>query len=287
MPKKNQPKPEQPPPLFLLVPIEEASQRIAERVAKGKELKFKHSSSLEEFEIVQREYWTWSDYNKEMLRRLFTNSTLADEYSSWGGLFVVREKKLHEKVQELHSDIDDKIHRLESIKVRLELIPVAEGIAKQTRDSSPQRVNTKVFIVHGHDEATRETVARYLEKLRLQPIILHEQASRGQTIIEKIEHYSEVDFAVVLLTPDDVGAALNAKSNLQPRARQNVILELGYFIARLGRSHVCALHKGELELPSDYIGVVYVPLDDNGGWRLQLARELKEAEFEIDLNDAL
>jgi predicted nucleotide-binding protein len=145
----------------------------------------------------------------------------------------------------------------------------------------------KVFLVHGHDEAARETTARFIEKLSLEPIILHEQPNAGQTIIEKVERCSEVAFAVVLLTPDDVGARRGSENELVPRARQNVILELGYFLARLGRKHVAALVKGELERPSDYDGVVYVPMEDAGAWKILLARELKAAGLNVDLNDAV
>lgn len=92
-------------------------------------------------------------------------------------------------------------------------------------------------------------------------------------------------YAIVLLTPDDVGG--KTAQELQPRARQNVVLELGYFLGRLGRDRVCGLHRGELELPSDYMGVVYIAFDAGGGWRLQLAKELKAAGFTVDMNKAL
>jgi predicted nucleotide-binding protein len=146
---------------------------------------------------------------------------------------------------------------------------------------------SKVFLVHGHDDSARETTARFLEKLHLEPIILHEQPSAGRTIIEKVERYAEVAFAVVLLTPDDVGGVGSRPQELKPRARQNVILELGYFLGRLGRSHVAALLKGNVENPSDYDGVLYVPMDTAGAWKLHLARELKSAGLNIDLNDAV
>lgn len=142
----------------------------------------------------------------------------------------------------------------------------------------PKFLKRKVFIVHGHDEGAREMVARYLEKIDFEAIILHEQANRGRTVMEKVEAHGDVGFAVVLLTPDDEGRKLNGI--FEPRARQNVILELGYFIGRLGRAHVCALTRGAIELPSDFAGVVYEPLD--GNWRNALARELEDAGFEID-----
>jgi predicted nucleotide-binding protein len=144
-----------------------------------------------------------------------------------------------------------------------------------------------VFLVHGHDEAVRESVARYLGQLGLTPVILHEQASRGRTVIEKLEHHANVAFAAVLLTPDDLGATLQAPGNLRPRARQNVVLELGFFVGKLGRDRVCATHRGDLELPSDYMGVLYVPFDDGGGWKLLLARELRAAGFDVNMNAAL
>ena len=145
----------------------------------------------------------------------------------------------------------------------------------------------KVFIIHGHDEAARESVARFLESLELEPIILHELPNRGQTIIEKFEQHAEVKFVVALLTPDDVGAREGQKRNLKLRARQNVIFEFGYFIGRLSRKRVCALLKDKVEKPSDYDGVLYIPLDDSGGWKIKLIKELRSAGLHIDANKAV
>jgi predicted nucleotide-binding protein len=144
----------------------------------------------------------------------------------------------------------------------------------------------RIFIVHGHDEAPREIVARFITMIGLEPVILHEQANRGMTIPEKLIANSNVGFAVVLLTPDDFGRA-RAASNDQPRARQNVILELGYFVGRLGRDKVCALLKDEVEIPSDYLGVAYTPFDREGGWKQKLARELDAAGYGIDWNKVM
>ena len=144
-------------------------------------------------------------------------------------------------------------------------------------------VSNKVFVVHGHDGEAKEATARVLEKLGLDAIILHEQSSEGRTIVEKLEHYSDVGFAVVLLTPDDLGRAKDA-TELKPRARQNVLLELGYFVGLLGRNRVCALRRTDVEIPSDYDGVVYTDYDNAGRWRYDLARELKAAGYDIDLN---
>lgn len=143
----------------------------------------------------------------------------------------------------------------------------------------------KVFIVHGHDDGARETVARFLERIGLEAIILHEQANQGRTIIEKVVAHSDVGFAVVLLTPDDEGCAKGSVP--EPRARQNVLLELGYFIGRLGREKVCALKRGTLEIPSDFAGVVWETMDSSGGWKQALARELEAAGHSIDWNKVM
>jgi len=156
---------------------------------------------------------------------------------------------------------------------------------QQGPELEPSAFNTReVFVVHGHDGEAKESVARFLEKLGLTAVILHEQASEGRTLIEKFETRSKgVAFAVVLLTPDDLGRAADSAPDLRPRARQNVILELGYFMGRLGRTRVCALYKGGIEQPSDFQGVVYIELDSAGAWKTKLAQELVQAKITINL----
>lgn len=144
-------------------------------------------------------------------------------------------------------------------------------------------ISKKVFIVHGHDGEARETVARFLSIIGLDPIILHEQANKGRTVIEKVEHNSDVGFAVVLLTPDDQGRS-KTEDCLEDRVRQNVLLELGYFIGKLGRERVCALRRGKVSIPSDFAGVVWEEMDISGAWKLALARELRAAGHEVDLD---
>ena len=160
------------------------------------------------------------------------------------------------------------------------------GPISETQENLEQQVSSnRVFVVHGRDEGTRSIVARFLESLRLEAIILQEQANEGRTIIEKFEDYSDVGFAVVLCTPDDVGSPANDEENSRPRPRQNVVLEWGFFLGKLRRNRVCALVKGDVEIPSDYAGVLYVPLDESGGWKWQLAIELQQAGLPVDLND--
>lgn len=142
----------------------------------------------------------------------------------------------------------------------------------------------KVFIVHGHDVEAKLEVARFIEKLNLEPIILHEQANDGLTIIEKIEKYSDVGFGIVLYTPCDIGYAKEREKEKMDRARQNVVFEHGYLIAKLGRKNVCALVRDNIEVPNDISGIVYVPLDKNDGWKIALAKEMKSAGYKINFN---
>lgn len=193
------------------------------------------------------------------------------------------------EIQESYREgIQDAVINLESLRdlLRERLDEHAEtGPVVEAEDE--KRIGNRVFIVHGRDEAAKEAVARFVSRLRLDPIILHEQPNSGRTIIEKLEGHLDVDFAVVLLTPDDIGTLATKPDETRPRARQNVVLELGLFLGALGRNRVCALHKGNVELPSDYDGVIYVPMDDAGGWRLLLAREIKQSGMHIDLNQAM
>ena len=152
---------------------------------------------------------------------------------------------------------------------------------------SPARHSKKVFIVHGHDAEMKEAVARALAKLELESIILHEQPDQGRTEIEKFVDHSDVGFAVVLLSGDDhafprIGKAEDAR----PRARQNVILELGFFLGKLGRNRVLPFYRKvhNFELPSDYDGVLYKEFDSAGAWKVELFRELKAAGYEVDAN---
>lgn len=193
-------------------------------------------------------------------------------------------------IQKVHSGYRDGVERavlkLQTLRdIFTERLEDSDGILEKPGvQPTPRAATRRVFVVHGHDDGLKETVARYLSKLELAPIVLHEQPNQGKTIIEKFEHHAEVDFAVVLFTPDDIGYPVGKEDEARPRARQNVVLELGFFMAALGRHRVCVLHSGNIELPSDYSGVLYLPLDTSGAWRFLLAKEMKASGMQIDLN---
>lgn len=177
------------------------------------------------------------------------------------------------------------LKHLNALAVDLKEHPEFYEPKQQKEISQNPEIHTskRIFVVHGQEAELKETVARLLTQLELEPIILHEQPNEGHTIIEKFEKYSGVSFAVVLLTPDDE-IICNGVKKMQ--ARQNVLLELGFFLGKLGRKKVAVLcrdHKS-MELPSDYSGVLFIPLDANDAWKFTLAKEIRAAGIDVDLN---
>jgi hypothetical protein len=298
----------------------QASDDITSRLSRGEALRdrSKRVTSLDQDSGLYEEYDRWNTFNSEMLLRMFTEPSISEEYDAagppgevlnlggrnplWEGFSSYTERQ--QELRRFQQTLGAKLGQLLSIQERLALIdepapppqgpstavigtagpwPVIANGPGNEAAARAERPRRAAFVVHGHDDAAREATARVLAQLDVDPIILHEQANRGQTIIEKFERHSNVPFAVVLLTPDDLGRA-KTETDLRERARQNVWFELGFFVGKLGRDHVCALHKGPLEIPSDIQGVIYTRMDDGGAWRYQLANELHAAGIEIDLN---
>lgn len=141
----------------------------------------------------------------------------------------------------------------------------ANAPASPTGLQSPQEPAPKrVFVVHGHDHQSLDQLRLLLMDLQLEPVIVQHMPGSGDTLIEKLEHVGSTDYACVLLTPDDEGRARNSDDRLRPRARQNVILELGMVLARLGRQRVAILLKGKSpERPSDIDGLIYIPFSNH------------------------
>ncbi len=189
--------------------------------------------------------------------------------------------------EKLVSYIDSLIIDIENDECNLSKIKEIEDKMNDKNNDQMMELNS-VFIVHGHDGEAKERTARFIEKLGFEAIILHEQANRGLTIIEKIEKYSNVGFGIVLYTPDDLGnvksEAEKQNGDLNPRARQNVILEHGYLMGKIGRENVIPLVAGNVELPNDISGMVYISDKD---WKVDIAKEMKDAGYEIDFNKLL
>lgn len=198
---------------------------------------------------------------------------------AFGGLIIqfitdLKNNSENQKDQNFIKDKQDKLKSFSEIR--------AKQSVKQLSDSSMSY--KKVFIVHGRDDLAKSEAARFIEKLKLEAIILHEQANIGKTIIEKIEEYTNVGFAIILYTPCDTGS-LKGESDQKSRARQNVVFEHGYLIAKLGRKNVCALVKDDIETPNDISGILYIELDKHGAWKVKVAKELQKAGYVVDMNN--
>ena len=178
------------------------------------------------------------------------------------------------------SALADINERLKGLEYRLS---TSSGDGKAERPYS-----RRVFIVHGHDGELKNELARLLDRLQFEPVILHELADRGDTIFAKLTgEMSDVGFAFVLLTPDDVGGSGPPSDTLKPRARQNVVFEHGLFVGHLRSDRVCAITKGEVELPSDLHGVLYKPIHSGGSLAtitFDIVKELRAAGYEVDAN---
>lgn len=233
-----------------------------------------------------------SEYD-QLRRELLSNSSIASILPSWlrihqnldsfWGYIQPKFSSYRERRTFLAEEFEPALSFLEfGEQPASDIIHPAAVISEQSV-ATPPKPRSKVFIVHGRDNEAKQEVSRFIESLGLDVIILHEQASSGMTIIEKIEHYSsEADFAVVLYTACDHGRGIHeTRTNPRNRARQNVVFEHGYLMAKIGRKNVCALVKDDIETPNDISGVVYVPLDPTGGWKMELSKELKVCGYQL------
>jgi len=272
----------------------EVDRLLTAQIQAGKDIQQKYVGS--HLYLVSNKMWRsdykkqidgWKEYNLELLRVIFTNDQIANDYDAPADALLGGDIEKDDRLLRLvEQSMDKQIATLESIRARLDLYPEAVPGSPRTPEATLSR--SKVFLVHGHDEGALQATARFLQAIGLQIIILREEPDQGRTTIEKFEACAaEVGFAVVLLTPDDLGGAVAAPEQVS-RVRQNVVFELGYFVGSLGRGRACLLRKGNVEIPSDLFGVIYTDFDHPAeGWKVKLARELKAAKFEFDSDKVL
>ncbi|MEX0323187.1 MAG: TIR domain-containing protein [Puniceicoccaceae bacterium] len=291
MARRKQPvKPQETQRPELLESPEIIEKALLPRMHKGKELLSENISGYDDLNRVEREFEKWDKFNSELIRTFFSTDLIADEYNHSGfrGGFYMGEQSLSERISDHQYTLQGRVDCLESIIERLSIIPLSGSVVIEPiqKIETPQTPDTsKVFIVHGHDVGFKNEVARFIEQIGLQAVILEEQANKGQTIIEKIESNTEVGFSIVLYTACDKGYSVSKPDDVKSRARQNVVLEHGFLMGKLGRSKVCMLVKDAgIETPSDVSGIVY---SASGHWKMDVAKELREAGYTFDLNAAL
>lgn len=247
-------------------------------------------------ELEKQSLWLnhWWGENQSILNK-FRDSTSVQSPSTgneWDytnsalGLHDIAPNK-SQSLKKMIAEIERIIGKLTGMNPDIELNDDLNIDKNKIKSSIKKSKSKEVFIVHGHDDGKKNTVARYIDQLGLKPVILHEQPNKGRTIIEKFEDYSDVSFAIVLLTADDFGCDKKSfkSNNWEKRARQNVIFEMGFFVGKLGRQKVCALYEEDIVIPSDYDGVIYISFQKN--WGMLLAKELKASGINIELDNIL
>jgi predicted nucleotide-binding protein len=284
-------------------PRSEVEQIINDLIAKGEELlkagkavddRFGRFTTDTDAQLEALQAWVhdlerWHAFGRDALAVAYEGDEIANDFYEAAHGFVYRRTNqgLRETIINRIAATQGGINTLASLIERLRF-------AEEPRTSEPEVEfaaeggGDTVFIVHGHDEAAKHEVARFLERVKgPQVVLLEEQPDRGRTIIEKFEqHAAGAGYAVVLLTGDDEGRK-RGEAELRPRARQNVILELGFFIGKLGRSRVALLYEEGVDRPSDIDGVLVLPLDRAGAWKRKLASEMIAAGVSLDPESAL
>ena len=284
---------------------EDAKARIHERITIAKELARRQVNSITDYETFENDVMKWADVTRSLLSMIFADQSAAKSFSSAGSfmglpsvhnyMFAfdtqrrggVGADRISKAMESMRKFIPRRITALESILETLDLVPDVNIPSTSADPDGKKQPGRNVFVVHGHDEEMKQAVARTLETLDLTPIVLHEQHDGGRTVIEKFTDYSDVDFAIVLISPDDIARDANEPPETEKyRTRQNVILELGFFLGKLGRSNVLPLYRkhDNFDMPSDYDGVLFTEYDPSGAWKFKLVQELAAANIAVDAN---
>ena len=301
MAKKNNPK-EFPEKSFLVRSKDEMAAFCDEQIKKGKDIiempvrieignDFYGKSEILINENEADGFFTakrkWVLYVKEFLKQSFDHpdNEYLEEFSESGIPMVIVSGG--DEVKEERDELKSKVQYLEALKEMLQIIPTA-AIKENTPSARLQTTNSKkVFIVHGHNHALRNEVELLVKQLDFEPIVLFKEPNLGDTVIEKLfRKMGDASFAIVLYTKCDEGKAVE-EGCLKPRARQNVVFEHGLMCGLLGRKHVVALVEDGVEIPSDLSGVVYIRIDEAKRWQFDVAREMKAAGLDVDLNKLL
>ena len=277
----------------LIIPKEEFKSQLIEQISQGKQFGVKNITTEEQLLDIEKRFDLWNSYNFELLKSSFNNpiNEYRNSYNSSGQMIGVSDvmrgvntRHPQYRLKTLIETVDSKITELESLLAKVNLMhsEVETNRTAITIQEAAIASNDTVFIIHGHDDAMKKAVQLFLTRANLKDIVLHEQPDKNRTVIEKlIEEGNSAAYVIALLSPDDT------QEDGTVRARQNVVLEIGYFIGRLGREKVRLLRKGEVVIPSDLQGILFENYDNEGAWRIKLLKEMQAAGLPIDLATAV
>jgi len=264
--------------------IEKLYQELEQQVLIGNAL----YDALDYSVGLTNKHYEWGGKTETIIAIIDPNGAIYDKSSPVGMFYTGWNVATFHWIDE---KIDENEQRNRNIKGFAQALGALNAIVKfrpNHREEKPPKSIVEnshdIFLIHGHDDLAKHNIARFIEKLGLNICILHEMENLGKTIIEKFEKHANVGFAIALLTKDDVVNSKQHPKSKVFRARQNVVFEMGYFIGKLGRDKVCALVEKGVELPSDINGIIYISLDTNETWKLNLIKELKGSGLNINLN---
>jgi predicted nucleotide-binding protein len=277
----------------LRIPKEEFKSQLIEQISQGKQFGIKDITTEDLLVAVEKKFELWNDYNSELLKSSFNNAVneYRNTYNNSGQMIGVSDvirgvntNHPQHRFKTLKEKIEVKINALESLLAKVNLIHSEVEISRPDIELQQAAItlNDTVFIIHGHDDAMKKAVQLFLTRANLKDIVLHEQPDKNRTVIEKlIEEGNSAAYVIALLSPDDI------QKDGTVRARQNVVLEIGYFIGKLGREKVRILRKGEVVIPSDLQGILYENYDEEGAWRIKLLKEMQAVGLPIDLTTVI
>jgi predicted nucleotide-binding protein len=262
---------------------------LTEQIRCGQQLGLGCIERPEQLAQQRRIYTTWCAITADILRSIYSHDGPCQDFlqeepagaggGPWSGTQTLAAEAAAYRVQ-----VERKIGKLEALVRRIGELGVEAAEDAQKKSAA---ISRRVLIVHGQDAGLQEQVVRLLTLVGLEPLVLHDQATQGRFVLQAFDGQTDMGFAVVVLTPDDVGASAlryGKDKQVAPRAEQNVVFELGFLVAKLKPSRVLVLHKPGVEVPGDCLGVLCVPADGFGGWRMRLAKELRGAGYAIDLD---
>jgi len=280
---------------------ERASERLTQLIAEGCDLSEKLESNVDPQDVdeIWDSWQSWSEVASTALGAMFDSKVkgvarvfIQDPRASFSacskatifstklnGLTCLSCEDRKKLVSELRDDVRGKVRKLSSFKNSLD-----DYCDNSSEPPCGDDLGDKIFIVHGRDEIRKLEVQRFVESVtNREAVILADVAGRSQNLLEKLTTYvSESAFAVVIMTGDDEGHCKSEPNVVAPRARQNVIFQLGFCIAKLGRECVVVLYEEGVDIPSDFAGVAYTSLA--GEWKMSLAREMKAFGLQVDMN---
>lgn len=275
----------------LIVTKEKFKSQLIESISLGKQLLNADIQTEEQLKEQEKLFKNWSSYNYELLKVSFNNANndYKSSYNSAGQMIgvsqVMHGVSIHNpsfRFKMLKERVEEKTNALENILGKADLLLSETESVTNLDNSHLTNVNDTVFIIHGHDEEMKRNVQLLLNRGKLNDIVLHEQPDKNRTVIEKlIEEGANASYVIALLSPDDI------QNDGTSRARQNVILEIGYFLGKLGRERVRILRKGDTVIPSDLQGILYENYDADGGWKIKIAKEIKSTGLPIDIESII